>query len=103
MQMNAPHQQQMIRARHPPGGPVHQQQSPQQQNRSPKKRPSFEANAGGNAPFKQVRFDAAAKRKKVFLCVYSLWGWLFRTSCNIEIYVFALRNSKFWQCSANSS
>jgi hypothetical protein len=64
--MNVQCQQQMIRLRHPPGGSVHQQKLPQQPIRSPKKRSSFEANAGGNAQFKQVRFDAAAKRKKVF-------------------------------------
>jgi hypothetical protein len=52
--------------RHPPGGLVHQQKLPQQPTRLPKKRSSFEANAGGNAQFKQVRFDAAVKRKKVF-------------------------------------
>lgn len=66
MQMSVQHQQQMIRLRHPPGGLVHQQKLPQQPTRLPKKRSSFEANAGGNAQFKQVRFDAAVKRKKVF-------------------------------------
>jgi hypothetical protein len=65
MQISVPHQQHMIRSRLPPGAVVHQP------NRSPKKRSSFEANAGGGQ-FKQVRFDATAKRKKVFLFVYSV-------------------------------
>jgi hypothetical protein len=67
MQISVPRQQHMIRSRLPPGAMVHQP------NRSPKKRSSFEANAGGNAQFKQVRFDATAKRKKVFLFVYSVY------------------------------
>jgi len=66
MQISAPRHQHMIRPRLLPSAVVHQQ------NRLPKKRPSFEANAGGNAQFKQVRFDATAKRKKVFLFVYSV-------------------------------
>jgi hypothetical protein len=56
----------MIRARPQPSIPVHQQKS----IRTPKKRSSFEAGAGGSAQFKQLRFDAAAKRKKVFLFGY---------------------------------
>lgn len=66
-----------MRPRHP-GPPMHiaqqqqqlqqplpqpQQQQLQQHNRSPKKRPSFEA-GGPNAQFKQARFDASMKRKK---------------------------------------
>jgi hypothetical protein len=66
--MNVPRQQQMIGARPQPGIPVHQQKS----NRSPKKRSSFEAGAGGSSQFKQPRFDAAAKRKKVLLFGYSM-------------------------------
>lgn len=60
IQMNVPRQQQMIRPRPQPSIPVHQQKS----NRTPKKRSSFETGAGGSAQFKQLRFDAAAKRKK---------------------------------------
>jgi hypothetical protein len=66
--MNVPHQQQMIRPRPQPGIPMHQQKP----NRTPKKRSSFEASAGGSAQFKQVRFDAALKRKKVLLSGYSV-------------------------------
>jgi hypothetical protein len=66
--MNVPHHQQMIRPRPQPGIPVHQQKS----NRTPKKRSPFEAGAGVSAQFKQLRFDAAAKRKKVFLFDYSV-------------------------------
>ncbi|XP_021914496.1 RNA-binding protein 33-like isoform X2 [Zootermopsis nevadensis] len=62
IQMNV--QQQQIQLRHPPSGPVHQQNLLQQPVRSPKKRSSFDAGAGGNTQFKQVRFDVAAKRKK---------------------------------------
>ncbi|PNF43287.1 hypothetical protein B7P43_G14470 [Cryptotermes secundus] len=60
IQMNVPQQLQMIRPRPQPSIPVHQQKS----NRTPKKRSSFEAGGGGSAQFKQLRFDAATKRKK---------------------------------------
>jgi hypothetical protein len=62
-QMNIPHQQQIIRSRTQPGIPMHQQKS----NRSPNKRSPFEAGVGGSSQYKQPRFDAAVKRKKVFV------------------------------------
>ena len=83
-QMHIPHQQ-MMRPRRPPGPPVHMmqqqqlQQPPpqlqheqQQPNRSLKKRPSFEAGSGQNAQFKQARFDASMKRKKVIVLHMSI-------------------------------